>query len=51
MSDEIQDPMGALAEAAVSHHEMYVSWIAAGFTQEQAFELLMCVVSNMVGGD
>lgn len=47
MSDEPQDPMGALAEAAVSHHEMYISWINAGFTEEQAFELLVNVVSNM----
>lgn len=30
-----------LDSAAVEDHEMFISWVRAGFTQEQAMHLLM----------
>lgn len=33
-------PISALLEAAISMHEMYVSFIAAGFTETQAMTLV-----------
>lgn len=34
------NPISALLEAAVTMHEMYVSFIAAGFTEVQALTLV-----------
>lgn len=48
--DEPDSPLGSLAQAAVGQHEMYVSWIDAGFSEEQAFELLKAVVTSIVRG-
>lgn len=31
----------SLDEAASVHHEMYLSWVRAGFSEEQAFVLLL----------
>lgn len=36
----MSEPMGAVDQAAVTVHEFYVSCIRAGFTEEQAFELV-----------
>lgn len=33
-------PSGPLFEAAVSMHEMYISFVAAGFTETQALTLV-----------
>lgn len=48
--DESQDALGSLSEMAISQHEMYLSWVAAGFTPDQALELLKTVVSQIVRG-
>lgn len=45
---ESEDPMSALLEATISQHEMYLSWIQAGFTPDQAMELLKVFISEMV---
>ena len=42
--------MTGLMEAAVSQHEMYLSWVQAGFAPEQALELLKVVVASIVRG-
>lgn len=34
------NPIGALLDAAISMHEMYVSFVAAGFTEQQALYLV-----------
>lgn len=44
------DPFGDWAETAVSQHEIYTSWVAAGFTPEQAMQLLLTVVTEIVRG-
>lgn len=49
-NDDSEDPLGSMAEAAISQHEMYLSWIAAGFTPEQALELLKTVVAEILRG-
>lgn len=45
-----EDPFGELMEATLSQHEMYTSWMRAGFTSEQAMELLKVVVTEVVRG-
>lgn len=51
LNDEnAQDPMGSMRETAISQHEMYMSWLAAGFTAEQALELLKTVVAEIIRG-
>jgi hypothetical protein len=42
--------MGSLTEAAAGQHEMYLCWLEAGFTEEQAFELLKVVIAEIVRG-
>lgn len=48
MSDEVQDPMSGLTAAAVTHHEMYTAWVEAGFTPDQALQLLMSIIEQIV---
>ena len=47
---EPEDPFSGIADATVSQHEMYMSWMEAGFTPEQAMELLKVVVAEIVRG-
>ena len=35
-----QDPMTAFAEGAIGMHEMFVCYVAAGFTEGQALRLM-----------
>ena len=44
-----QDPIGDLAEAAAAQHEMYLSWLGAGFTPDQALELLKTTITVILG--
>lgn len=37
-------------DRAIQHHEMYTAWVAAGFTHEQAMELLCCFIAELVRG-
>lgn len=48
MPDDVPDPLTALQVGALQQHEMFLSWIAAGFTEYQALELLKAVVMAMV---
>lgn len=34
------NPIGALLDAAISMHEMFTSFVAAGFTEQQALYLV-----------
>lgn len=47
--DDAQMPQGsaitALIQAAVSLHEMYTSYVHAGFTEEQALRLVTAVLT------
>lgn len=39
MSEEIQEPMTALAENAVQLHELYMAYLEAGFPEDRAYDL------------
>lgn len=41
-------PMTALAQRAAEHHELFRSWIAAGFTEQQALQLLCSMLAAAV---
>lgn len=45
-----QSQLGSMTAGALSQHEMYLSWVVAGFTPEQALELLKVVVTEIVRG-
>jgi hypothetical protein len=46
---EPEDPITQLAAAAVQLHELYNSYLAAGFTEPQAFELVKTILAASVG--
>jgi len=49
MSDQTPpDPMSALQEASTQIHEMYISYIDAGFTQHEALYLIGQMIQAMV---
>lgn len=47
---EPEDPITQLAAAAVQLHELYNSYVAAGFTEAQAFDLVKAILTASVGG-
>lgn len=46
---EPEDPITQLAAAAVQLHELYNSYVAAGFTEDQAFDLAKAFLVASVG--
>ncbi|MFI0894882.1 hypothetical protein [Streptomyces sp. NPDC020983] len=40
------DPMSALAEGAAQTHEMYEAYVRAGFTEDQAMQLTIAVLTT-----
>lgn len=49
-SNEIQDPLSALAMAATATHEMFRSYVHAGFTEQQALYLTAQVLIAGMNG-
>ncbi|MER6601210.1 MULTISPECIES: hypothetical protein [Streptomyces] len=47
---EPTDPITVLAAAAVHLHEMHQAYVEAGFTEQQALELVKAVIVASVGG-
>lgn len=46
-----ESPLGNMAMAAVSLHEMFQAYVTAGFTEEQALDLTKHVLTiNQPGG-
>lgn len=45
-----EDPITELAAIAQQMHEMYLAYLAAGFTEAQAMQLLEAVVHAQSGG-
>ena len=43
-----EDPLTLLQTGAVNQHEMYLSWVQAGFTEEQALDLLKAVITSLI---
>jgi hypothetical protein len=50
MPDTPPPPLTELAAAAVQQHELYRSWVDAGFTEEQALQLLAGIIMASIGG-
>jgi len=47
---EPEDPITQLAAAAAQVHELYISYIEAGFTEAQAFDLIKTILAAGAGG-
>jgi hypothetical protein len=45
-----EDPITQLAAAAAQVHELYLSYIEAGFTEAQAFDLVKTILTAGIGG-
>lgn len=48
--NEPEDPITALSETAASQHEMYMAWVEAGFTVDQAMALITAVIVEIIRG-
>jgi len=44
--DGPQDPFSALAEGAAQVHELFLSYVLAGFSEPQALYLVACVMTG-----
>lgn len=42
------DPMTVLAETAVQMHELYLSYVAAGFTEGQSMTLVAAILDAII---
>lgn len=52
MSDEsIDSPLTALDQEAVRLHEIYLSYIDAGFSEQRAFELCRLILHHYLDSD
>ena len=43
-------PLSALAAAVTEMHEIYTAMVGAGFTREQAMQMLCAMLAAMVSG-
>lgn len=50
MPDLPQSPLSELAAAAVQQHELFRSWVDAGFTEDQSMVLLVAILTASIGG-
>jgi len=49
MPDDLpDDPMSALAGAAYQMHELFVAYVAAGFTDEQAMSIILALLTATI---
>jgi hypothetical protein len=48
MTELPEDPLEMMQIGAAQLHSMFVSFVAAGFTEQQALELTKCVMSSQV---
>ncbi|MEU0818941.1 hypothetical protein [Streptomyces mirabilis] len=48
--DDYDSPLTELAALAVQNHELYTAYVAAGFTEPQAMQLLIAIVTAGIGG-
>jgi hypothetical protein len=47
MAPEPVDPISSIAESAAATHEMFISYVAAGFTEPQALYLIGQMLAAM----
>lgn len=48
--DEPRDPISALGEMAASIHEMFLAYVKAGFTEDQALYLVGQIIAARFRG-
>lgn len=44
-------PLTELAAAAVQQHELYSAWVDAGFTEDQALQMMIALMISHAGGE
>ncbi|MBM9509966.1 hypothetical protein [Actinacidiphila acididurans] len=49
MPEQPEEPLTSLAAEAVMHHEIYDSYVRAGFSEPQALELLKTIIVTIIG--
>lgn len=49
--NDMPAPITHLGAAAAAHHEAYTAWVDAGFTPEQAMQLLIALITRRPGND
>lgn len=51
MDDDMpSDPMSSLLEQATGLHELFASFVRAGFSEAQSMQLITTVISAALGG-
>ena len=46
--EEPIDPFSEIGAGAISHHELYSAWVEAGFTPNQAMDLVKMFLSEVI---
>lgn len=49
-ADSPQDPLTELAAGAVQLHELFLAQVEAGFTEPQAMQIVIAVLTASMGG-
>lgn len=44
-----QDPIGQLAEGAAQLHELFMSYVDAGFTRSEALQIIIGIIRPQAG--
>lgn len=50
MPDSPQDPLTELAAGAVQLHELFLAQVEAGFTEPQAMQIIIAIITAGIGG-
>lgn len=51
MPNEMPEPMTELGQSAAMFHELYLAYVAAGFTKQEALKIIAdCVAALMIEG-
>jgi len=45
-----QDPLTELAEGAAQLHEVFLSYVGAGFSEAQAMQIVISILTAGIGG-
>ena len=46
MNDPPKDPFGTFADGAAATHEMFISYVLAGFTRPEALQIVIALLTN-----
>lgn len=50
MPDSPQDPITDLAAGAAQVHELFLSYVGAGFAEEQSLRIVISILTARIGG-